>query len=297
MRSDNENLLGSSGADTKASPFVLAIQLAGIKGLPSVFNVVITMAVLSVANSCAYGSTRTMQALSAQGMGPKFLRYIDSKGRPVWCIVIQLLFGLLAFIGESGRSGEVFTWLLSLAGLSNFFVWGSINLAHIRFRSGWKAHGRSLDELPYRAAFGVIGSYIGLFLNWIALIATFYTSVFVRNPPIPLNRFLTFTLPTLYCLLCNLLGRMCANDEFSFVQPIGADPDAEAFFKSFLAAPIVLFLYICWKAWTLGRGGLFVRSHQMDIQSGLRCLELGELPEKRQNPLTWPIKFVKELFV
>ncbi|KAI4211712.1 MAG: hypothetical protein LQ351_005486 [Letrouitia transgressa] len=257
VRSDNENLLGTSGADTKASPFVLAIQLAGIKGLPSVFNVVITMAVLSVANSCAYGSTRTMQALSAQGMGPKFLRYIDSKGRPVWCIVIQLLFGLLAFIGESGRSGEVFTWLLSLAGLSNFFVWGSINLAHIRFRSGWKAHGRSLDELPYRAAFGVIGSYIGLSLNWIALIATFYTSVF----------------------------------------PIGSDPDAEAFFKSFLAAPIVLFLYLCWKVGTLGRGGLFVRSHQMDIQSGLRCLELGELPDKRQNPLTWPVKFVKELFV
>ncbi|KAL8741331.1 MAG: hypothetical protein Q9190_006054 [Brigantiaea leucoxantha] len=257
LPSDSEDLLGASGANTKASPFVLAIQRAGIKGLPSVFNAVITISVLSVANSCTYGSTRTMQALAANGMGPKFLRYIDSKGRPIWCILIQLLFGLLAFIGEAGNSSTVFTWLLSLAGLSNFFVWGSINLAHIRFRSGWKAHGRTLEELPYQAAFGVIGSYIGLTLNWLALIATFYTSVF----------------------------------------PIGSDPDAEYFFESFLAAPIVIFLYLCWKAWIRGKGGLFIRSHQMDITTGLRALDLGDLPEPKQSLLTLPYRFVKDLFV
>jgi len=53
--SDSKVLLGSSGANTKASPFVLAITMAGIKGLPSVFNAVITISVLSVANSCTYG--------------------------------------------------------------------------------------------------------------------------------------------------------------------------------------------------------------------------------------------------
>jgi amino acid transporter len=62
--SDNEDLLNASGANTKYSPFVIAIQLAGVKGLPSVFNVVITIAVLSVANSCTFGSTRTFQALA-----------------------------------------------------------------------------------------------------------------------------------------------------------------------------------------------------------------------------------------
>src|ERR1700710_132140 len=35
--SNSPDLLGSSGANTKASPFVLAIQYAGVKGLPSVF--------------------------------------------------------------------------------------------------------------------------------------------------------------------------------------------------------------------------------------------------------------------
>lgn len=179
LPSDSEDLLGASGANTKASPFVLAIQEAGVKGLPSVFNAVITISVLSVANSCTYGSTRTMQALGVRHMGPKFLTYIDKKGRPLWCVVIQIAFGLLAFIGESGKSSTVFNWLLSLSGLSYFFVWGSICLSHVRFRAGWKAQGRSLDELPYRASFGAVGSMIGFGLACIALIATFYVSLFV----------------------------------------------------------------------------------------------------------------------
>ena len=179
LRSDDEDLLGASGANTKASPFVLAIQRAGVKGLPSVFNAVITISVLSVANSCTFGSTRTMQALAARGMGPKFLTYIDKKGRPTWCIIIQLVFGLLAFVNEADTGSDFFTWLLSLSGLSYFFVWGSINLSHIRFRAGWKAQGHTLDELPFQAQFGVIGSWIGLFLAVISLIATFYVSLFV----------------------------------------------------------------------------------------------------------------------
>ena len=179
--SNSDQLLGSSGADTKASPFVLAIKTAGIKGLPSVFNAVITISVISVANSCTFASTRTMQALAASGMGPAFLAKIDKKGRPVACIIIQLLFGLLAFINEAKVGSTVFTWLLSLSGLAYFFVWASICLSHIRFRHGWKVQGHSLDELPYRASFGVIGSYIGFGLNMIALIATFYTSLFVSS--------------------------------------------------------------------------------------------------------------------
>lgn len=188
LRSDDEGLLGASGANTKASPFVLAIQLAGTKGLPSVFNAIITLSVLSVANSCTFGSTRTMQALAARGMGPRFLTYIDKKGRPLYCILIQLIFGLLAFANVGAKGDEFFTWLLSISGLSYFFVWGSINLSHIRFRHGWKAQGHSLDELPFQAQFGIIGSYIGFFLNVVSLIAVFYVALFVSIPLFPYLR-------------------------------------------------------------------------------------------------------------
>lgn len=181
LPSNDERLLGASGANTKASPFVLAIEDAGIKVLPSIFNAVITISVISVANSCTFGSTRTMQALAERGMAPKILAYVDKNGRPIWCIVIQILFGFIAFVGESGSSDTVFDWLLALSGLSYFFVWGSICLTHIRFRYVWSAKGKTLDQIPYKPTLGIIGSYIGLFLNVICMIATFYHALWVRR--------------------------------------------------------------------------------------------------------------------
>ena len=179
--SNNEDLLGASNSNTKSSPFVLAITLANVNGLPSVFNAIITISVISVANSCTFASTRTMQALAMNGMGPNFLKYIDKRGRPLWCVLIQIAFGLLAFVNEATTGATVFDWLLSLSGLSYFFVWGSICLSHIRFRHAWKAQGHTLAELPYQAQFGIWGSYAGFTLNWLALIATFYVSLYVSN--------------------------------------------------------------------------------------------------------------------
>lgn len=181
LRSDDDRLLGASGANTKASPFVLAIQDAGIKVLPSIFNAVITISVLSVANSCTFGSTRTMQAMAMRGHAPKFLNYIDGKGRPIYCVIIQLAFGLLAYIGESPKGGTIFDWLLALSGLAFLFVWGTICLAHARMRSGLKAQGVNMNLIPYKTPFGVWGSYLGIFLNGVALLATFYSSLYVSH--------------------------------------------------------------------------------------------------------------------
>ncbi|KIW50863.1 hypothetical protein PV05_09645 [Exophiala xenobiotica] len=231
------DLLNSSGANTKASPFVLAIQYAGVKGLPSVFNAVITISVMSVANSCTYGSTRTMQALAQGGMGPKWLAYIDRKGRPVWPVIIQMAFGLLAFINEAETGSTVFNWLLALTGLSSFFVWGSICFSHIRFRNAWKAAGRTLDDLPFKSQVGVYGSWVGFILAILCLIATFYISLF----------------------------------------PIGGNPTggAEAFFESYLAAPVIILLFVFWKLWTNDwRFG--VKTKDMDIDTGRR--DFHELP-------------------
>ncbi|CAK7236596.1 hypothetical protein SEUCBS140593_009673 [Sporothrix eucalyptigena] len=229
----DDRLLGASGANTKASPFVLAIQDAGIKVLPSIFNAVITISVISVANSCTFGSTRTMQALAERGMAPRILAYVDSKGRPLYCILVQLGFGLLAFIGLSGSADTIFNWLLSLSGLSYFFVWGSICLTHIRFRHVWKVKGRSLEQIPYRPNFGVVGSYIGLFLNILCLIATFYSALY----PSP-----------------------------------GVKPSASYFFQKYLALPIVIVLYLFWKTYTKD-WRLYVRTEDIDILSGLREYE------------------------
>ncbi|KAF2836728.1 amino-acid permease [Patellaria atrata CBS 101060] len=233
--SSSDVLRGSSGANTKASPFVEAIRLAGVKGLPSVFNAVITISVISVANSATYASTRTIQALAMNGMAPKFLAYVDKKGRPVPTIILQLVFGLLAFINEASDTGDtIFGWLLALSGLANFFVYGSVCVAHIRFRNAWIAKGHTVKELPYRAMFGVWGSYFGVVLSFLCLAASFYVALW----------------------------------------PVGGTPDAEAFFEAYLAAPLIIFLYFIWKIYSWffhpEHRPLFIRHEDIDIYSGMR---------------------------
>lgn len=70
-------------------------------------------------------------------MGPKILAYVDSKGRPVSVIILQLLFGCIAYVNLSSSGGQIFNWLLSLSGLSILFIYSGIAIAHIRFRKAW----------------------------------------------------------------------------------------------------------------------------------------------------------------
>jgi len=262
---DNLQLLGNSGSKDDASPFVIAIRTAGVRGLPSVFNAVITISVISVANSCTYASTRTMQALCANNMGPKFLAYVDQRGRPLFALVISIAFGFIAYIGCSthtdskgvATSTTVFNWLLSLSGLANFFTWGSINLAHIRFRKAWAYNGHTVEELPFASAFGIWGSYIGLALNILCLIAQFYVAVW----------------------------------------PIGgyssASAAANGFFQSYLAVPVVLVSYLFWKLYKR-QWSPWVRIADMDVDSGRRQFDFGPvLEQERIERAQWsaPKKF------
>jgi yeast amino acid transporter len=117
-------LNGDYSTDIKASPFVIAVQNAGIKIVPSIMNAVILISVLSVGNSSTYGATRTLQALAEKGQAPKIFMYIDRRGRPLVTLVLCLACGLIAYIGTiPGKGTQIFDWLFALSGLSSFFTW------------------------------------------------------------------------------------------------------------------------------------------------------------------------------
>ncbi|KAI1932996.1 Amino-acid permease inda1 [Ophidiomyces ophidiicola] len=211
VRSDDRRLLGTSGfIDVKASPFVIAAKDAGLNGFDSFMNVIILVSVLSIGNSGVYGGSRTLTALAEQGYAPKFFTYVDRAGRPLFSTITVISFSLLAYINLSADGQEVFDWLLALSGLAALFTWGSICVAHIRFRSAWKYHGHTVDELPFKAALGVTGSWIGLGLIVMVLVAQFYIAVW------PLT---------------------------------GGVNDAKGFFKQYLAMPVVLFFWVCGYFW------------------------------------------------
>lgn len=170
---DDPRLLGAGGLiDVSASPFVLVAINAGIPAFGTFVNVVIMLSVLSIGLSGVYGGSRTLTALAEQGYAPKIFAYVDRAGRPLPATITIIAFGGIAYISLASSGVTVFNWLLSLSGLAALFTWGSICLAHIRFRAAWKYHGHTLDEIPFQAAFGVVGSWIGVGLVVIVLAAT-----------------------------------------------------------------------------------------------------------------------------
>ncbi|PNH38255.1 hypothetical protein VD0004_g8557 [Verticillium dahliae] len=246
--SDDPSLLSDSAySDVKASPFVLVGLYGGLKGFDHFMNFIILVSVLSIGVSGVYGGSRTLTALAQQGYAPKIFTYIDRSGRPLPSVLAIILFGPLAYINLSASGPDVFAWLLALSGLAAVFTWGSICLAHIRFRKAWAYHGYTVDEIPFHAAGGVYGSWLGLFLCFIVLAAQFYTAI---APP----------------------GQSALND-------------AEGFFKSYLALPVVLLFWICGFLWK--RTG-WLRTAQMDVDTGRRELDWEAIREYREHQKSLP---------
>ncbi|KAL2065030.1 hypothetical protein VTL71DRAFT_4170 [Oculimacula yallundae] len=244
-------LLSGGNAIAAASPFVISINNAGIDILPSLMNVVILIAVLSVGNSAIFGSSRTLAALADQGQAPKFFSYIDRKGRPLLAILFASSLGLVAFVADSGSQGTVLDWMLALSGLSSIFTWGSICLSHIRFRRAWKLQGHTLEELAFRSQPGIIGSWIGFIFNCLVLVTQFWTGAF----------------PVGY-------------------ENLSGAEQVEHFFLAYLAAPIVIMFYLCYKFYFKTS---VMRAKDMDLTTGRRELNLPELiAEEQAERAAWP---------
>lgn len=177
----NPELEGSTDGliDTNTSPFVIAIKLANINALPSIMNAVVIITVISVGNASVFASTRVLNAIGALEQGPKFLNYIDQKGRPMGCLVIQFVCGLLAYlvcIPGYSTTLSIFQWLLSLSGLSALFTYLVINISQLRFHAALSHRARvARDELLYVSPnwvswYGIVTIVVTLVLQfWAAL--------------------------------------------------------------------------------------------------------------------------------
>ncbi|KAH7022902.1 amino acid permease-domain-containing protein [Ilyonectria destructans] len=242
---------GESDADAKASPFVIAIEEAGIQVLPSVMNAVILVAVLSVGNSAVFGSSRTLAALANLNQAPKIFAYIDRKGRPLVAIGTAACVGLLAFLADLPEQGAILDWLLAISGLSTVVTWGSICVCHIRFRHAWAARGRTPGELPFQSQVGIWGSYVGITLNVLVLVAHFWVGAF----PIGYEHMTS-----------------------AFI--------AKEFFLKWVGAPFVLFFYGGHK---LYYRTTYVTLNDMDIDTGRRDFNVPILvAQEREEREAWP---------
>ena len=202
----NDKLLGGGNSESEASPLIIAVS--NVKVYPHILNAVILMSVLSVANCASYTSSRILHSMFTQFWPHPTLTYIDRKGRPLGCMVVTCVFGLISFFAAASFRVTFFNWLLALSGLAVLFVFFGMNLAHIRFRRAMKVQGRSLNELAFISPTGIYGSYWALINIFLIFIAQFWVAI----------------------------------------VPIGeGKPDANAFFQNYLCAVVWIIAYFGYK--------------------------------------------------
>ncbi|KAJ5507253.1 Amino acid/polyamine transporter I [Penicillium freii] len=91
--SNDPRLLGGSGV--AASPFVIAVQDAGIKGVPDLINICMIIGVLAIALECIFLPSRILRTMALQKLLPAFIAKVDERGRPRWALTITALAAVL----------------------------------------------------------------------------------------------------------------------------------------------------------------------------------------------------------
>ncbi|GAA6010272.1 uncharacterized protein JCM10292_002222, partial [Rhodotorula paludigena] len=101
----------TNGDGVNASPWVIAIQNAGISALPSIVNAAVLLSAFSAGNSDLYASSRTLYGLALDGKAPKIFRKCTKAGLPIYCVGATALFGVLAYMNVGTGATDAFNYL------------------------------------------------------------------------------------------------------------------------------------------------------------------------------------------
>lgn len=147
-----------------ASPFVAAIYLSGIKVVPHILNACILLFVLSIGNFDLFLATKAMCDLALKHRAPTILARTNSRGVPVYSLLVCTLISTLAYINVSRNSTVVFGYFVNLVTMLGLLTWVSVLITHISFVRARKAQGVLDTSLVFRARFGLFGTAFALVL-------------------------------------------------------------------------------------------------------------------------------------
>lgn len=145
---NNERLL-SPESNASASPFVIAIQNAGIDGLNHVINAAILTSAWSAGNAFLFSGSRILYGLALSGQAPRLFGRTNKRGVPYAAVLLTWLPGLLAYLTVSDTSAQVFDWFVNISTISGYIAWIVVLVTYIRFRKALVYQGL-LDTLPYK---------------------------------------------------------------------------------------------------------------------------------------------------
>ncbi|AZV60424.1 amino acid permease [Peribacillus frigoritolerans] len=132
------------------SPFVMVFDNIGIPYAADIMNFVIITALLSVANSGLYASTRMLWSLSNEKMISSFFGKITSNGVPLNALVISMAVACLSLLSSIFAPDTVYVVLVAISGFAVVVVWIGIVLSQYMFRKHFLKMGGDIKNLKFR---------------------------------------------------------------------------------------------------------------------------------------------------
>ncbi|KAJ8454385.1 hypothetical protein ONZ45_g19329 [Pleurotus djamor] len=105
--SDDPDLLRRTG-NAAQSPYVIAINRAGVKVLPHIINAGVFTSAFSASNSLLFTSSRILYGLAVRGQAPRAFTYCTRNGLPLTAVLTVSAFAFLSFMNISSGAETVF---------------------------------------------------------------------------------------------------------------------------------------------------------------------------------------------
>jgi amino acid transporter len=170
---NDPSLLRSTGTAAE-SPFVIAINRAGIKVLPHIVNGAVFTSAFSAGNSFLFCSSRILYGLALRGQAPRVFTYCTKNGLPLYAVLFSSCFTLFSFMNVTNGGATVFNWFVNLTTTAGFSTWFSMNLTYVFFRRGLLAQGFDLRKNAYNNRFQPYIAYWGMFWTMFFILVNGY---------------------------------------------------------------------------------------------------------------------------
>lgn len=166
---------GLNTKSSRTSPFTIAFQMAGSKSAGSFVNAVVLTSVISAGNHALFAGSRLLYSLGTHSHAPQVFTKLTRYQVPWVSVLTTSVISIILFSLSFAGSGQVWTWLQNIVGVSNQLSWICIGIASLRFRAGIKAQGKE-HLLPFKNWTYPVGPILCVVLNTFIVLVQGWTS-------------------------------------------------------------------------------------------------------------------------
>ncbi|CAI1659758.1 hypothetical protein SEUBUCD646_0M04610 [Saccharomyces eubayanus] len=166
----NDALIATGTGTAKSSPFVIAMNRAGIKVLPHIVNALVLTSAWSAGNLAIIEGSRNLFCLATKNQAPKIFLKTSKRGIPYVGVIFISCFLPLAYMSCSESSSTVFGWFQELVSSNTLLRWILISANHIYMDRALKAQGYSRSDLPYSTPIAPYAAWFSGIMSFIFLL-------------------------------------------------------------------------------------------------------------------------------